>query len=221
MRQSLDGEWQYTWRIKLLSPPTCVAPCGDDVLVLNTNGVLKRVDPLGERVWQRALPLWSHAAPSIIKVFGDTVVAVAARAEAPMTGIDCSSGEILWQTAGTGDIVAEPLIDPQSSLLICATRDVGLSAIRMSDGLIVDRHTEFAKSLVGIAPFMEASSVVVLTEYGEDARIILYDVAQRRIIWTDEIGKRGAVASAAICGDVLIAQDLSGRLRAWKWEDWR
>jgi serine/threonine protein kinase len=219
--QGDEGQWQHMWRIKLVSPPVGVAACGDDALILNSNGVLKRIDRFGERVWQQTLPLWNRAAPSAMRLLGNVVVMVAARGEAPMTGLDESTGAILWQTAGAGDIVAEPLLDPEGATLIAATRDVGLTVIRLADGDIVARHSEFTKPIVGISHFMPASSVLVLTEYGADARVILYDAAQQRIVWSDEIGERGAIAGPALCGDVIAVQDLTGQLRAWRWEDWR
>jgi serine/threonine protein kinase len=219
--QSADGQWQYKWRIKLLSPPTAVAACGEDALILNVNGVLKRVDPDGERVWQQALPLWSRVAPSALTVLDGVIVVAAARAEAPLTALDASSGAILWQTSGVGDMVSEPLIDPRGESLVAATRDVGLTIVRLFDGEVVERHSEVTKPIVGISYFMPASSIVILTEYGTDARVMLYDVEHRRIIWGQEFGERGAISGAVLCGDVMAVQDLSGRLCAWRWEDWR
>jgi outer membrane protein assembly factor BamB len=216
-----DERWHQRWGSKLPCSPASIAPCGDDALVFLSDGTVLRVDRDGDRVWKTALPLWTRSAPSVVNIHGEIIVVAAARGDAPLTAIGLSTGNVLWQNAGAGQIVADTLLSADGSHLLSATRDTAFNLLRISDGEIVDRHRDFVRPLVGAAHFMPASSVLVLTEYGSGGRVALYDYAHKRILWSEPAGDSGALAGPILYGDVIVVQDVAGTIRAWRWEDWR
>lgn len=181
------------------------------------------LDPkTGQRVWTTGIPSWpgiegQHRSPTIVSSANGKEVLLwgwqGAEKESLLRGYDARSGKLLWQRPlnAWNQAVASIISDGDDTLFLANSEEVhALSLAKLGRG---GNATLWTTPMKGHGPHVSSPALVggMLFVVSNKGRASCLEAATGRLLWQEQVGRRGCMASLVAAGGNVYFWDVTGR----------